>query len=132
MHLALLALAALLLTGVPAAAQPEPEWRTAIEADILLHPFRYEPAEIRLAAGRPVKLYFVNNSRASLGFSAPGFFASARVRRSDAHAIRGGGFRLAPGERLTIALVPAPGRYRARSVYLLQRLRGMSALIIVE
>jgi len=31
-----------------------------------------------------------------------------------------------------IALVPAPGRYRAQSGYLLHRLRGMSARIVVE
>lgn len=132
MRFALAALAALLLAGAPAAAQREPEWRTAVEADILLHPFRYEPREIRLAAGVPVKLRFVNNGRANLSFSAPDFFAAARVRRRDARWLRGGGFRLAPGERRTIALVPAPGRYRARSAYLMHRLRGMSAEIVVE
>ncbi|HEV7659907.1 MAG TPA: cupredoxin domain-containing protein [Allosphingosinicella sp.] len=131
MRFALLALAALLLAA-PAAAQREPEWRIAAEADILLHPFRYEPRVIRLAAGRPVKLHFVNNGRANLSFSAPGFFAAARVRRSDARWLNGGRLHLAPGERRTIALVPAPGRYRARSAYLVHRLRGMSAEIIVE
>lgn len=127
----LLALAALLLAA-PAAAQREPEWRTAPEADVLLRPFAYEPRLIRLEAGRPVKLRFVNNSRATLGFSAPAFFRSARVRARDARAVAGGGFRLAPGERRTIALVPAPGRYRARSGNIAQRLMGMSALIVVE
>lgn len=131
MRLALLAFAALLIAA-PAHAQREPEWRIAIEADILLHPFRYEPREIRLEAGRPVKLRFVNNGRANLSFSAPDFFRSALVRRRDLRWVRNGGFRLAPGERRTIALVPAPGRYRARSGYLLHRLRGMSAVIIVE
>lgn len=132
MRLALLALIALSL-AVPAAAQaPEPEWRTAAEADILLHPFAYEPRVIRLAAGQPVKLEFVNNGRAHLSFSAPDFFRAARIRSRDAPLVAGGGLRLAPGERVTVALVPAPGRYRARSISLLHRLRGMSALIIVE
>ena len=132
MHRLLLALAALLLLAGPAAAQREPEWRIAPEVDILLHPFRYEPREIRLVAGRPTKLRFVNNGRANLSFSAPDFFRAAQVRRRDERGLSGGGFRLAPGERRTIALVPAPGRYRARSAYLLHRLRGMTALIIVE
>jgi hypothetical protein len=131
MRFALVALAAFLLAA-PAAAQREPEWRIAVEADILLHPFRFEPRVIRLAAGRPVKLHFVNNGRANLSFSAPDFFAAARVRRRDAPWVRGGRLHLAPGERRTIALVPAPGRYRARSGYLLHRLRGMSAEIVVE
>jgi hypothetical protein len=132
MHRLLLAFAALLLLAAPAAAQREPEWRIATEVDILLHPFRYEPREIRLVAGRPIKLRFVNNGRANLSFSAPDFFRAARVRRRDARGLGGGGFRLAPGERRTIALVPAAGRYRARSAFLLHRLRGMTALIVVE
>jgi hypothetical protein len=131
MRLATLALAGLILAA-PANAQGEPEWRAAPEADIILHPFEYEPRLIRLDAGRPVKLRFVNNGRAGLSFSAPGFFRAARLRRSDAGAVAGGRLRLGPGERRTIALVPAPGRYRARSANLLHRLRGMTALIVVE
>lgn len=131
MRLVLLAFAALLL-GAPASAQRQPEWRTAIETDILLHPFRYEPRTLRLTAGRPIVLRFVNNGRAWLSFRAPRFFAAALIRRSDRRHVLRGGFRLAPGERLSIALVPAPGHYRAQSSYLLHRLRGMSARIIVE
>lgn len=131
MRLVTLVLAGLILAA-PASAQREPEWRAAPEADIILHPFEYEPRLIRLEAGRPVRLRFVNNGRASLSFSAPGFFRAARVRRSDAASLAGGRLRLAPGERRTIALVPAPGRYRARSANLLHRLRGMNALIVVE
>src|SRR6185295_2217147 len=125
-------IAAALAAPAPAVAQSEPEWRTAPEADILLHPFFYEPRTIRLAAGRPVKLHFVNNGRARLSFSAPAFFRAAQVRRRDAARLRDGRFGLAPGERLTVALVPAPGRYPARSYHLLHRLRGMTATIVVE
>jgi hypothetical protein len=131
MRLVLLA-AAVLLSAAPALAQREPEWRTAIEADVILHPFRYEPREIRLVAGRPVLLLFVNNGRAHLSFRAPHFFAASLIRRSDRARVAGGGFRLAPGERLSIALGPAAGIYRAHSGYLLHRLRGMSARIVVE
>ncbi len=132
MRFVLLAFAALLVAA-PATAQRQPEWRTAVETDILLHPFRYEPREIRLVAGRPVELRFVNNGRAWLSFRAPRFFAMANVRRSDRrHLRRNGGFRLAPGQRLSVALVPARGRYRAYSGYLLHRLRGMTARIVVE
>jgi hypothetical protein len=135
MRLVRFAFAALLL-AVPAAAQRQearqPEWRTAIEADVLLHPFRYEPRTIRLVAGRPVVLRFVNDGFANLSFRAPRFFAASLIRRSDRRHVRNGGLRLRPGERVSIALVPAPGRYSARSGYLLHRLRGMTARIIVE
>ncbi len=121
-----------MLLAAPALAQGEPEWRAAPERDVLLHPFAYEPRLIRLEAGRPVKLHFVNNGRATLSFSAPAFFRAARVRGGDARALAGGSIRLAPGERRTVALVPAAGRYRARSANPAHRLRGMSALILVE
>ncbi len=131
MRFVLVAFAALLLAA-PAAAQRQPEWRTATEVDILLHPFRYEPRTIRLRAGQPVLLHFVNDGFANLSFRAPRFFAASQVRRRDRRHVQNGGFRLRPGERLSIALVPAPGRWRAHSGYLLHRLRGMTARIVVE
>lgn len=131
MRLALLAASTFLLAA-PAAEQREPEWRTAVEADILLHPFTYEPREIHLPAGRPVLLQFVNNGQAYLSFRAPRFFAAALVRRDDRRRLQNGGFRLAPGARLRISLVPARGRYFAYSGYILQRLRGMTARIVVD
>jgi plastocyanin len=121
----------LLIVAPPAAAQ-QPEWRGAPEYDVLMFPHAYEPDPIRLAAGRPVKLRFVNQGQSSFSFSASGFFRAARIRRGDAEAVRDGTLRLAPGERRTIALVPAPGRYRARSSNLLHRLLGMSVRIVVE
>lgn len=126
----LLMLAALLIAG-PASAQ-EPEWRTAPEYDVLLQPFDYEPATLRLPANRPVKLRFVNQGQGTYTFSAGRFFRAARLRRGDSDLVARGYLRLAPGERRTIALVPAPGRYRAQSPNLIHRLLGMRAVIIVE
>lgn len=125
-----LSLVAIFLAGSAAAQQPE--WRAAPEYDVLLAPYRYEPETIRLEAGRPVKLRFVNQGQATYSFSAEDFFAAARLRSGDAEHVAGGRLRLAPGERRTIALVPARGRYRARSGNLLHRLLGMSAEIVVE
>ena len=121
----------LLLAAAPATAQ-QPEWRGAPEYDVLMLPHAYEPDPIRLAAGRPVRLRFVNQGQTGFSFSASRFFRAARIRRGDDEAVRDGTLRLAPGERRTIALVPAAGRYRARSANLLHRLLGMSVRIIVE
>ena len=125
-------LAAALLLAAPAAAQREPEWRRAEEAFVRLHPFNYEPSEIRLRAGQPVRLNFVNYSAANLSFRAPRFFETAIVRRGDRRRVRNGGLLLRPGEGVEIALVPARGRYQAYSGYLLHRMRGMTARIVVE
>ncbi len=127
----LLLLLSLFFLAAPAAAQ-EPEWRSAAEYDVLLRPWAYEPNPIRLEAGRPVRLRFVNQGQATHSFSAREFFRAARVRSGDSDDLADGHFRLGPGERRTIALVPAPGRYRVRSANIIQRLLGMSAEIIVE
>ncbi|MGQ0558450.1 MAG: cupredoxin domain-containing protein [Sphingosinicella sp.] len=126
-----LLLALALLLAAPATAQ-EPEWRTAPEYDVLLRPFDYEPDPIRLEAGRPVRLRFVNQGQGTYSFSADDFFRSARIRSGDAERLRSGRLRLAPGERRVIALVPAPGRYSVRSGNLVHWLLGMRATIIVE
>ena len=129
MRLLLLPLAALLLV---AAQPPEPEWRTAVEYDVLLRPWAYEPNPILLPAGRPVRLLFVNQSPATMAFGARAFFRAARLRPRDSDIVARGGFRLAPGERRAVEVVAPPGRYRARSFNLFHRLLGMSAEIIVE
>ena len=120
-----------LLVAVPAAAQ-QPEWRTAREYEILLRPWGYDPAPIRLEAGRPVKLRLINQGQATFSFDADDFFRAARVRPGDADAVADGHIRLAPGEVRTIALVPAAGRYRAHSGNWIHRVLGMSVRIIVE
>jgi FtsP/CotA-like multicopper oxidase with cupredoxin domain len=127
----LLILLALLLAA-PVAAQREPEWRAAQEYDVLLRPWAYEPRLIRLPAGQPVRLHFVNQSRTTMAFSAPLFFRGARLRPRDADIVRRGGLRLAPGERREVALVAAPGRYGAHSANLVHRLLGMHGEILVE
>ena len=121
----------LALVAAPAPAQ-EPEWRTAQDTEVALRAFGYEPRMIRLPADRPVRLRFVNNSRSTLSFAAPGFFRAARVRSRDSDLVVGGSLRLAPGERRTVALVPARGRYRLHSGNLAHRLLGMRGTIVAE
>ena len=65
--------AALALTlSAPAAAQPAAQ-------TIQLYSFGYTPNVIRLAAGRPVTLTFVNTASGGHNFSAPSFFANTRI-----------------------------------------------------
>lgn len=128
----LLPLAALLLIASPAPAQREPEWRATAEYDVLLRPWAIEPKVIRLEADRPVRLRFVNQGQATHSFSASAFFRSARLRGRDRDVAARGGLRLAPGERRTIALVPARGRYSAGSRNMVHWAFGMRGVIVVE
>jgi plastocyanin len=130
----LLLLTAFLLAaplGASALAQ-EPEWRQSADYDVLLEPFGFEPEELRLEAGRPVRLRFVNSGQRSLSFSAPAFFRAARIRSGDGEDLADGSFRLEAGERRTILLVPAAGRYKMRSANFFHRLMGMNGRIVVE
>ena len=131
-RLPLLLAAALLAAPLQTAAAQEPEWRQSAEYDVLLRPFAYEPRVIRLEAGRPVRLRFVNSGQARLSFSAKRFFRQSRVRSGDDEAVRDGTVELEPGERRTIVLVPRAGRYRVQSGNFVQRLLGMRGRIIVE
>jgi plastocyanin len=119
----------LLLLASPAAAQ---EWRMAPEYDVQLSTYDIQPGEIRLKAGEPVRLRFVNNSNKGLTFSAGDFFRSSQMRRRDAGLVKGGAVRVPPLSTRTIVLVPREGRYRAQGANLLHRMLGMSGRIIVE
>ena len=99
---------------------------------MLLRPFAYEPQVIRLRAGEPVRLRFVNQGKATHSFSAAAFFRSSRIRARDSEGLDDGAFLLEPGERRTIALVPTAGRYRMRSRNIIHRLLGMHGEIVVE
>lgn len=123
-----------LLAAAPAAAQqqPQPEWRQAVEQQVLVKIGGYEPDPLRLEAGRPTRLVFYNESRASLSIHAGSFFAKSYIRSGDDDLVRGGGMVLGPGETRAVTLVPTPGRYRLRSRSWLRRMLGQSALIIVD
>ena len=120
-----------LLLAAPLAA-PAQEWRRAPEYDVLLSSYDIEPEVIRLEAGQPVRLRLVNNSNQTHDFLAKRFFARAKLRRRDGGALENGRISVGPGQSRTIAVVPAPGRYKVRSGNLFRRLMGMSGTIIVE
>ncbi|MBV8687395.1 MAG: hypothetical protein JOZ90_13115 [Alphaproteobacteria bacterium] len=119
----------LLLAGPPGAAQ---EWRQARDYDVLLTSFEIQPQEIRLRAGEPVRLRFVNNSEQRHSFSAPGFFAAAEMRGRDRRTLRGGAIVAPPLSETEIVLVPRKGRWWARGDNLFRRVLGMKARIVVE
>ncbi|HEX8380444.1 MAG TPA: cupredoxin domain-containing protein [Allosphingosinicella sp.] len=120
---------ALAFLAVPAAAQ---DWRMAPEYDVLLTTYDIQPGEVRLKAGEPVRLRFVNNTNQGLSFSAAGFFRDAKLRRRDSALVKGGRIEVPPLSTRTVVLVPKAGRYKATGANLLHRLLGMSGRIIVE
>lgn len=129
-HLVLsLTLAAAAVGAAPAAAQ---EWRMAPEYDVLLTTYDIAPEEIRLKAGQPVRLRFVNNSNQGLRFAAGSFFKEAKLRRRDGDLVEGGSIKVPALSTRTVVLVPKAGRYKARGGNFVHRMLGMGGKIIVE
>ncbi|HEY0113549.1 MAG TPA: cupredoxin domain-containing protein [Allosphingosinicella sp.] len=124
----LIFLGAALLAG-PVAAQ---DWRMAPEYDVQLSSYDIQPSEMRLKAGEPVRLRFVNNSNKGLSFSAKDFFKASQLRRRDGETIEDGTIEVPPLSTRTVVLVPKAGRYKVSGGNFLHRLLGMSGRIIVE
>ena len=122
--------AILAFVATPAAGQTD--WRQAREYDVLLSNLDIEPETIRLKAGEPVRLRFVNNSQITHSFSAGDFFRAGQYRNRDKGAIGDGSLEVGPGDTREVVMVPAAGRYSARCSNLFHWLMGMRARIVVE
>jgi plastocyanin len=118
-----------LFLAAPAAAQ---EWRTAPEYDVLLTSYAIQPKVLKLKAGEPVRLRFVNNSNEPHRFAAAAFFARAEVPERLRGLVKHGAVLVAPLSEETLVLVPKAGRYGMSGGSLAQRLLGMHGRIVVE
>ena len=116
-------------TAAPAVAQ---NWNNAGEFTVTLSNFEFEPEVIHLRAGEPVRLRLVNRGSGGHDFTAPAFFAAAKVKPSDAAAIDEGSVEVEGGRIREIELVPAAGRYKLKCTHAFHKLFGMSGEIIVE
>lgn len=119
-----------LLLAAPAAAQTD--WSRAAMVEVRLSSFDYDPNAVRLRAGQPVVLRLVNDSGRGHDFSAPQFFALARVNPGDRAHIRRGSVEVPKNETREIRLVPERGRYRLRCTHTFHAALGMRGEILVE
>jgi len=117
-----LAAVAVLALGSAAGAQPATQ-------TVDLANFSFSPKPIRLAAGQPVTLTFVNRSGSGHDFTARAFFAGARIL---AGAAPGGKIELHGGETKSITLVPGAGTYEVHCSHFLHTSFGMTDQILVR
>ena len=119
----LLVLGLLSTLGVGASAQTPPSVQT-----VILYSFGYGPAAIRLQAGQPITLNFVNRSGGAHDFTARAFFARSRILSG--HATRGE-IELRGGQSVSVTLVPARGTYPVHCGHFLHKQLGMRGTIVV-
>ncbi len=117
------AVAAFSLTLVAPAAAQTPAAQT-----IDVRSYSFAPAPIRLAAGKPVTLTFVNNSGSGHDFTAKDFFAHSAITSG---AAPDGKIELKGHETKTITLVPRAGTYEAHCSHFLHASMGMHDQIVV-
>lgn len=111
-----------LMLASPTPAQPA-------QFVVQVYSYGFAPQPIRLAAGRPVTLTFVNQSGSSHDFSAHGFFGNARILAGD---VSEGEVDLPPHQSRTVRLIPRAGTYHAHCSHFFHKQLGMSDLIIVD
>ena len=127
--LILAAAAASLLIG-PAVAQPATAQLVPAPVYVInLHSYAYSPTPIRLHAGAPVTLTFVNRSGKSHDFTSREFFRSARILSG---RVVGGEIDLRGGQSASVTLIPAAGRYKVHCGYPFHSLLGMRSVIVVQ
>jgi plastocyanin len=119
---AAVALMSLFLVAPAAAQQPA-------QLMIQVWSFGFAPQPIRLVAGRPVTLTFVNRSGSGHDFTAPGFFQHAKITAGAAPEDE---IELKGHQTKSITLVPTRGTYQAHCSHFLHKQLGMSDMIIVE
>ena len=115
----------LLSASVGARAQPA-------AMTVALSNFSFSPNAIQLRAGVPTTLRLQNASGGGHNFSAPEFFAAARVDPKSASYVRNGTVEVPKHGTVNVTLVPATGRYSLRCTHTLHSAFGMRGSIVVN
>lgn len=130
-RLAALVPAAVFALAAQASAQPSPDWSRAATVEVVVSSFSFAPDTVRLKAGVPVRLT-LRDTKGGHNFSAPEFFAAARIAPEDRSKVARGKIELEKGESVTIRLVPAQGTYKVACTHFLHTSFGMKGAIVVD
>ena len=120
-------LAFAMFLGVSTAATTQPTVVTVELAN-----FSFSPSTLQLKGGAPTTLHLHNVSRGGHNFSAPEFFAAAKLDPKFAGLVRNGTVEVPGSRSVDIALVPAAGSYRVKCTHTLHSTFGMKGTILVR
>ena len=125
-------LACLLLVSPALVGAQAPDWASAQRVEVRLSSFDFTPSTLRLRANRPVVLHLVNTGSGGHDFTAPDFFAAARVRPRDRRSVGRGRIELRGHQSIDIALVPKAGTYKLKCSHAFHKTLGMAGRIVVD
>src|SRR6478735_84976 len=106
--------------------------QAAAEQRVELSNFDFAPHELHLRAGQPVALVLANIASGGHDFSAPEFFAAARIEPADAALVTEGEIDVPAKSTRTVHLVPAAGTYKLSCTHMMHAMFGMRGTIVVE
>jgi len=121
------ALAFGILLFIPAAATAQPA-----SVAVQLSNFKFTPAAIHLKAAQPVTLHLQNASGSGHNFSAPQFFAAARIDPRSAAVVHNGTVEVKGHQSVDVSLTPAAGTYPLKCSHTLHAAFGMKGTIRVD
>jgi uncharacterized cupredoxin-like copper-binding protein len=104
----------------------------AAPVEVTLENFDFNPSTLHLRAGRPYRLELHNAAGGGHDFSAPEFFAAARIAPADAATVARGEVELTGGKSVTVHLIPAAGHYKLVCTHLGHAVLGMKGEIVVD
>ena len=129
---AVIAAALIVPCGASHAAPPDGAGLEPAEQRVELSNFDFTPHEIHLHAGQAVTLVLANVASGGHDFSAPEFFAAARIEPGDAGLIDDGEIEVPAKSTRTVHLVPAAGTYKLACTHTFHAAFGMKGMIVVE
>jgi len=102
------------------------------EQRVELASFDFNPKEIHLHAGQRYTLVIANVAAGGHDFSAPEFFAAARIDPEDAALLDDGKVEVPAQATRTIHLVPAAGTYKLTCTHFGHAVLGMKGRIVID
>jgi uncharacterized cupredoxin-like copper-binding protein len=101
-------------------------------ANVELSNFKFTPSTVQLHAGAPVVLHIANVGSGAHNFSAPAFFAAAKLDPQAAALVHDGKVEVRGHSAIDLPLVPAAGQYGLKCTHTLHSSFGMKGVILVR
>jgi len=117
-----------LAAASPAVSQaPQPA-----TVSVTLSNFKFNPAAIEMHAGVPTVLHLVNTASGGHNFTAPEFFAAAKIAPASQPLVHDGKVEVPKHSALDVTLTPAAGQYSLKCTHMLHSSFGMNGTIVVR
>lgn len=119
---------ALLAVAAPAIGQaPQP-----VTVSVTMQNFSFTPNALQLRTGAPTVLHLTNNASGGHNFTAPEFFAAAKIAPASQALVHNGIVEVPKHSSVDVEVVPAAGQFPLKCSHTLHSMFGMKGSIVVH